>query len=114
MIQAMPDLEIAKMRRNSALTSLPDGREAIPITLQFQGDLRQLSRPERKRWLRERAEQLYGSDKGEGLCLHLETVSPSAQTIEALCPVEFLPVIQEKAQRNNDRVDVQRIEQVVD
>lgn len=110
----MPDLEIAKLRRDSALRSLADGRQAVAITFQFQGDLPKLPRPERKKWLQERAKQLYGVDKGKGLCLHLETVSPSAQTVEALCPVEYLPAIQKKAQRNNDRVDVQRIQQVLD
>jgi hypothetical protein len=110
----MPDLEIAKLRRNSALKSLADGREAVPITLQFQGDLPKLSRTERKKWLRERAEHLYGNDKGRGFCLRLETVSPSAQTVEALCPVEYLRDIQQKARLNNDRVDVQRIQQVLD
>jgi hypothetical protein len=106
-------LEIAKLRRDNALKSLADGREAVPITLQFKGDLSKMSRADRKKWLRKRAEELYSNDQGRGLCLDLETVSPSAQTVEALCPVDYLDDITKKAQLNDDRVDIQRIQQVL-
>lgn len=101
MIPIMDDPAIAKLRRDEGLQTLPDGSEAVPVTLQYQGAMPALSRSERKQWLRERFARLYGE-----LRLDLESVSPSGQTVEALCPVARLREIREKIEANEDRVDI--------
>ncbi len=101
MIVVMDDPVIRKLRRNNALHTLPDGSEAVPVTLQYQGPMPALPRNERKRWLGERFSRLYGE-----LRLDLDSVSPSGQTVQALCPVQRLPEIREQTKANEDRVDI--------
>lgn len=97
----MEDPHIARLRRDEALKTLPDGTVAVPVTLQYQGPVPALPRAERKQWLRERFSRLYGH-----LPLDLESVSPSGQTVEALCPVELFPQICEQINANSDRIDI--------
>lgn len=102
----MDDPAVAKLRRDEALRTLPDGSEAVPVTLQYQGSIPALPRNERKRWLRERFARLYGE-----LNLDLETVSPSGQSVEALCPVARFREIREQIKANKDRIDIIRTRQ---
>ena len=97
----MDDPAIARLRRDEALQTLPDGSEAVAVTVQYQGPMPALPRGERKQWLRQRFAQLYGD-----LRLDLESVSPSAQTVQALCPVKRLQEIRKKIEANDDRVDI--------
>jgi hypothetical protein len=102
----MDEATVAKLRRQEALHTLPDGSEAIPVTLQYRGVVPPLPRQERKQWLRERFARLYGD-----LRLNLETISPSAQTVDALFPVARFREIREQVEANEDRVDVVKTRQ---
>lgn len=99
----MDDPALAKLRRDEVLQTLPDGSEAVPVTLQYQGPMPTLPRNERKQWLRDHFTRLYG-----GLRLDLESVSPSGQTVKALCPVARFSEIREQIKANDDRIDIIR------
>jgi hypothetical protein len=103
----MSESAIAKLRRDEALKTLPDGTEAVPVTLQHQGPMPAIPRAARQQWLRDHFDQIYGAD----VLLDLESISPSGQTIEALCPVASLGKIPTKMEANQDRLDIIRTRQ---
>lgn len=100
---------IARLRRDEALRTLPDGTEAVPVTLQYQGSIPSLPRAERKQWLQKHFTDLYGED----MQLDVDTVSPSGQTVQALCPVTHFDEIRRKLETSNDRLDIVRSLQVL-
>lgn len=96
---------IARLRRDEALRTLPDGTEAVPVTLQYQGQVPSMPRDQRRQWLHEHFAGLYG----EEVQLDPGSVSPSGQTMEALCPVAQLGEVRRKVEANNDRLDIVRL-----
>lgn len=110
----MPSSALKKLTRDESLRSLPDGRAAVAVTIQYRGEAPKLSRAGRKKWLEQRMVDLYSGKRTQGVQLLTETVSPTAQTIEALCAVEELPGLVDKARLNSDRVDVPRLHQITD
>jgi hypothetical protein len=97
------DATIATLRRQQELTTLPNGTEAVPATLQYRGRVPALPRAHRKAWLRDRFAKLYGD-----LPLDLESVSPTGQTVEVLLPLDRLEEVRAKIVANDDRVDIIR------
>ena len=99
-----PAAVIERLRRDEVVRTLPDGTEVVPVSIQHQEPLASMPRAERKQWLSERFAQLYGGD----VRLQTESVSPSGQTVEALCPIAELSKLMEKTAANSDRVDIVR------
>lgn len=81
---------IHKLRQNQQLQRMADGREGVPITVQFKGPVPALPRPERKEWLA----QHFGDLKRElaDLPIQMDTasISLSGQTVEAICAVDYI------------------------
>jgi hypothetical protein len=102
-----------KLRRNQALRQLPDGREGVDVTVQFVGQVPPSSRAERKTWLQERfsraREQL-----GPSLAIKPESLSVSAQTVEAVVPVSELDDVRKRLSPDEFKVDVSMTRQIVD
>ena len=102
----MPQVVIQKLRQRQATVRLPDGSEGVPVTLQFRGTVPALDRAARKRWLGEQFNSIGGRFGSSGLVLKLDTVSPSAQTVEALCPIEGIDAVTRLAEASGLRLDV--------
>jgi hypothetical protein len=104
---------IQKLRRDGNLHKMQDGREGVSVTVQFQGTVPAVSRPERKEWLREHFAQL--GTKLANLPIHLDpaTVSVSGQTVEATCAVDCLPQLQRAVESGGHKVEVLRTVQAV-
>ena len=103
-----------KLRGQQALVIKPDGREGVPVTLQYRGsDVPKVSRPERKQWLKDRFLAVRNKLGGDEISLDAESISSTAQTVEAVCPVDQMDAFEATAQAENLRVDVMRNVQVV-
>jgi hypothetical protein len=104
---------VEKLRRNQSLRELPDGREGIDVTLQFLGSVPAESRPERKDWL----EECFSNVKQRldaRMDLKPESLSVSAQSIDATVPVDEFDDIREKLSQEGVRLAVTRMVKVVD
>jgi hypothetical protein len=99
------------LRRQQLVRRLPDGREAVAVTLQYRGELPPVSRPERKRWLREQFSQLVGAV--DGVSIQPETLSVSGQTVNAVVPVEHVERLRSTLP-DTLRLDVPVNRQIVD
>jgi hypothetical protein len=102
----MGDKELQRLRDQQAIVKLPDGREGVSVMLQYRGDTPALDRAGRKKWLQQQFDRV-GATLGQSqILLKLETVSPSAQTVEAVCPVEQFSKAQDLAKASGLRIDV--------
>jgi hypothetical protein len=104
----MDDHLIDKLRIGESLKKMPDNREGVAVTVQFQGEVPAVSRPERKEWLRNHFAQL-GAQLAN-LCVHLDpaSVSVSGQTVEAICSLDCLPKLQHALESAGHKVEIVR------
>jgi hypothetical protein len=104
---------VDKLRRNQSLRELSDGREGVDVTLQFLGSVPAQSRPEPKDWLKTRFSNVKARIDAR-LDLKPESLSVSAQSIDATVPVDDFDDIQEKLSQEGVRVNVTQTVKVVD
>ena len=104
---------VDKLRRDQSLRELPDGREGVDVTLQFVGSVPVESRPARRHWL----EQCFSSVK-ERFDAHLdlkpESLSVSAQSIDATVPVDEFDDIRDRLAEEGVRLAVTPTVKVID
>ncbi len=102
----MGEKELNKLRDQQGLVKLPDGTEGVPVTLQYRGHMPVMDRAGRKKWLQQQFGQV-GTTLGKSqIVLKLDTVSPSSQTVEAICPVENFSKAKDLAKASGLRLDV--------
>ena len=98
--------EIAKMRRLGLVERTPDGAEAVRLTVQCRrsaaGQSRQSWREMLLDWQRDIGRRL--ADHGASLVQG--SLSLSAQTVEAIVPVDELPAVCESMDDCGARVDL--------
>lgn len=105
---------IEKLRRNQSLRTLPDGSEAVDVTLQFVGSVPPAPRQQRKEWLRDWFSSVEQRVGGEKLGIKPESLSVSAQTVEATVPLDRIDDLREELSRENLRLDIMIPTQVID
>jgi hypothetical protein len=110
----MEDELIRRLRRNQNLQTLPDGREAVDVTVQFLGEVPEVPRPERKRWLRDHFDRVVEQVPADKLAVQPDSISVSAQTIKALVPVNELDAVQATLADSNHRLDIDAPRQLTD
>jgi len=104
---------VDKLRRDQALHDLPDGREGIDVTLQFVGAVPTATRGDRRHWLARRFSSIQG-DLGQTLALKPDSLSVSAQSIEAVVPVEDFDTLEDQLSRHDVRVNATRTVNVLE
>jgi hypothetical protein len=104
---------IEKLRRGESLHKMQDGREGVSVTVQFQGTVPAVSRPERKEWLRQHFAQLGTKLAYLPIRLDPASVSVSGQTVEATCAVDCLPQLQQAVEHGGHKVEIVRTVQAV-
>jgi hypothetical protein len=104
---------VEKLRRNQSLHELPDGREGLDVTLQFVGDVPDASRRERRDWL-ERRFSTVQRQFGERVGVKPGSLSVSAQTVEAVVPLDEFDELCEQLSREDVRLAVNVSVQVLD
>ena len=100
---------IEKLRRDQSLRSLPQGGEAIAITVQYQGSVPSESRAGRKEWLQKHFTHLADDWSRTGLKLgpvQSADISTSAQTLRAVVPVGEFDRLVAAASGTAHRVEV--------
>jgi hypothetical protein len=76
------------------------------VTLQFRGEIPSLDRAGRKKWLQQKFNGARGQIGDSRLVLKLETVSPSAQTVEAICLADEIDTATDLAKSSGMRLDI--------
>lgn len=102
-----------RLRQAQALHELPDGREGIDVTLQFVGKVPQVGRAERKEWLASRFSSA-NNHLSEAVALEPQSLSTSAQSIQAVVPVTAFDSIRQQLSADEIRVEVVQTYQVVE
>jgi hypothetical protein len=105
---------IDKLRKKQALRMLPDGREAVDITVQYTGDMPALPRAERRSWLRDHFDAVREQVKSCHLVLDPESLSVSAQTVQAVVPVSELDRVEQELADGRHRIDLDYSRQLTD
>lgn len=112
-ITRMIDKILDKLRLDQGLRVLPNGQEGIPVTVQFQGSVPSLPRPQRRQWLLENFSHAIEAI-GEGRAQMLpESISVSGQAIEAVFPTDDYETLKSKFSAERYRVDVSTVRQVL-
>ncbi len=101
-----PEEEIAALRRRGGLTSLPDGSEGVPISMQFQGAVPPLSRPGRREWLQHHFEKVVGDLKSYPLQVTSGTLSVSGQSLEAVTSTQSLTEVKKLIEAQGHEVKI--------
>lgn len=109
----MDPATLDKLRRNQALHQLPDGREGVEVTVQFVGQVPPAGRAARKDWLQARFSQARDG-LAPSLAIKPDSLSVSAQTVEAVVPVGDLDEMRERLSPEEFRLDVSLMRQIVD
>lgn len=105
---------IEKLRRKQALRVLPDGREAVEITVQYMGEVPPLARAERRSWLRDHFAAMRERVRAGDLLLDSDSVSVSAQTVHGLVPIADFDKVNQELSDGRYRLDVDVIRQITD
>lgn len=110
----MEDKLIERLRRKQVLRILPDGREGVDVTVQFLGEVPSVTRPERKAWLRDHFTRVCEDVRCGKLVLKPDSVSVSAQTVQAVVPVNELETVRRELAEGQHRVDIDAPRQITD
>lgn len=104
---------VEKLRRNQLLKKLPDGREAVDVTLQVLGSLAPAPRDKRRQWLRERFSNVK-QRLGLKLDMKPDSLSVSGQTVQATVALTEFDDVREELSREGVRVDIMTPMQVIE
>ena len=99
------------LRRQQLIRRLPDGREAIAVTLQYRGELPGLTRVARRSWLTDRFSAVGGTV--DGMTIEPDTLSVSGQTVNAVVPIDDVEELRLRLPEEL-RLDVPIYRQVID
>ncbi len=99
---------IERLRRGQSLKKMQDGRDGVPVTVQFQGTVPFASRPERKEWLRQHFAQLGARLVHLPIQLDPASVSVSGQTVEATIALDCLSELRQTVESGGDKVEIMR------
>jgi hypothetical protein len=105
--------QISALRKNEALVKLANGVEAAPISIQFKGELPQLSRLEQKRWLQEKFRALEEKLSPGQIQIDPKSISVSGQTIEGHAAITNLDRIQKAIPEQDFALRLSAMYQVV-
>lgn len=97
--------EVEKMRQRGLTRSTSAGVEAIHITAQFRDSLTEMSRQERRAVLEGWEQELRERLKTYGGEIIPNSLSITAQTVEALVPVDSITSTEKELVRHNMRID---------
>lgn len=100
---------ISKLRRAGQLTHMANGREGVPITLQFKGKVPQLQRSERKRWLEDLFKDWTSKHDHLPVEIDAQSVSLSGQTIDAKCSIDHIDDIRQASEIDGLQLEVARV-----
>lgn len=104
---------VARLRRHQATRELPDGRQAVDVTVQYVGTVPATTRAQRRAFLEERFEEVARQEHGH-LTVQPDSLSVSGQTVDALVPVDDLETMERRLAGADFRIDVMEPVQVVD
>jgi hypothetical protein len=104
---------VEKLRDTQSLRELPDGREGVDVTLQFMGRVPTVPRPQRKDWLQQHFSSVQRQFE-DRLGIKPDSLSVSAQSVEATVPVEDFDEISAQLSRGDVRLAVTELVQVLD
>lgn len=93
-----------KLRDLGLLRQLAEGGSGVRVSLQIADSLPALPRAKRREWLAGRFDAVAKLRSGE-VELDLDSISPSAQTVEALIPLAQYDEIEAELKRHGIRVD---------
>ncbi len=110
----MDSVKIQKFRRAQALQRLSDGRDGVEVTIQFQGEVPGVARPDRRLWIEGKIASVVDRVAKHNALIKPDSVSVSGQTVEAVIPVSELETVQKALSEENCRVDITTRRQVVD
>jgi len=103
----MDETEIGQLRTDGKLLTLESGAEAVPISVQFEGELPAYPRAERKQWLLGHFQNLGQRFKEEhALRLEVNKLSLSGQSVEGVCSIATLPSIRKSLEASGHRLRI--------
>jgi hypothetical protein len=109
----MDQAHIERMRREQRLRRLPDGSEALEMTLQYPGTIPADTRAHRKAWLEEHFHKLDAQLGQLGVERVPDGISTSGQSVRILVPVHQLAALDSQAAKEGYRLDIVSKDQVV-
>jgi S-methylmethionine-dependent homocysteine/selenocysteine methylase len=104
---------LQKLEKLDALVPLRAGTKGVRVSLQYKPSLTELSRSSRRNALRAKFEQVAHSIEPQGAEVDLDSISVSAQTIEALLPIDYYEELISNLNKQDIRVDLLIDRQIV-
>lgn len=103
-----------KLVQLDLLEVLPSGENGVRVTLQHTPRLAEPSRADRRAFLDRRFKQLAARLAADRCRVDVDTVSVSAQTVEAVIPVDRYDAIEDRMKADDIRLDVLMDRSIVD
>ncbi len=110
----MDEKDFDRLAKLGALEDMPSGGKGVRVSLQYQPNLTLRARAERRQELCRRFEDIDRHIGPLGACIDLDSLSLSAQTVEALLPVEKVEEIERVLREDKVRTALVERVQVVD
>ena len=95
-----------KLAQLDLLEALPSGETGVRVTLQYTPRLAESSRADRRAFLDRRLSQIARRLGAAGCRVEIETLSVSAQTVEAVIPIDQYDAIEDQMKDEHIRLDV--------
>ena len=104
---------IQHLQNQEQLASLPSGEKGVRVTLQYQPRLNQPTLAARRSDLRDRFAHVAAEFKPAGVCVDLDAISITGQTVNAIVPLDKFDAIEQSLNERSMRVDVSMDRQIV-
>lgn len=109
----MDERTTQKIERGGASTMLPDGRAGVQVSFQYRSSIGQGDTNVRRLRLMDEFRRLETELQPYGVRLAMNSLSPSAQTVEGIVPLDRFDEVNQRMTEQGVRVDVVVTRQVV-